>query len=246
MSRASRRHSRTRVRSRTSRPHIEGLEARLAAGTVIDLFASTGAGLGIFGQPGEPRPSIVELAGPDSGQRPAVTQQSRFPVISSVVTSTAPEEVRRAPRSEPCGLSEYFTGNRHRPRPAPDGIRARRKRRGTGWEPLTPRSAAALRTDRQPPTWPPPASGAAGNRFGNLGGGSAATGSGGSVAGGGGVAASTLGAVASAAPRFGSLASSPPALAKSVATGAGGAGAAVQNVTGNRPGTSGNVCPGYR
>ena len=56
MSSASRRHARTRVRNRTAtRPHVEGLEARFAAGTVIDLFGSTWAGLGVLGQQGETR-----------------------------------------------------------------------------------------------------------------------------------------------------------------------------------------------
>ena len=101
MSSASRRHTRTRVRSRSSRPHVEGLEARLAAGTVIDLFGSTGAGLGIFGQPGEPRPSNVETStspsGPAASGDPAVT----FPGHFLVVCFDRAEDVRRAPRSEP-------------------------------------------------------------------------------------------------------------------------------------------------
>ena len=84
MSSASRRRMRTGARHRSvTRLHVEGLEVRLAAGTVIDLFGSSGAGLGALAQPSEIRPSKVETIDFSASQRQATAAQSRSPIISS-------------------------------------------------------------------------------------------------------------------------------------------------------------------
>jgi hypothetical protein len=251
MSNTSRRHTGPRVRRRrATRPHVEGLEARFAAGTVIDLFGSALAGLGDFGQPGVTRPSKAVTAGSDAGQRPAATQPSLSPIISPLPTSTAPKrpDGRRSsitpvsPVSSPEStvVVDPRLGSTQDPAEAAwdrMGATDVPQRDATPTGPIAPRVASA-------------GSGATGNWLRNPGGGTLTTGPGGSAAGGGGVLVS---AAAPAAPRSGAVVSPTPALAKNVApsggavagAGDGGAAAAVaaQNVTGNRPGSSANVSP---
>ena len=191
MSSASRRHTRTGVRSRSvTRPHVEGLEARFAAGTVIDLFGSSWAGLGVFGQPGEIRPSKVVTDDSAAGQRHAVTLQSRSPVTSLSSAPTAPKrpDGRRSSSAAVSPISSQESAIVLDPRwggtqgPAEAawdrmGAPDTPQRGATPTGPLAPRPASA-------------ASGAAGNRSGNLSSGTLTAGSGGSAAGGGGVSAS--------------------------------------------------------
>ena len=118
MSRASRRHTRARVRSRSvTRPHVEGLEAHFAAGTVIDLFGSSLAGLGVFGQPGEIRPSKLGTDNSATGQRQTVTLQSGSPVPSLLFAPTAPKRLDGRRSSSAAVSPIYFPGKRHRRRP---------------------------------------------------------------------------------------------------------------------------------
>ena len=118
MSSASRRRTRTGVRGRSvTRPHVEGLEARLAAGTVIDLFGSSLAGLGVFGQPGEIRPSKVDDRRLRRGPAACGDASVTFPGHFLVVHSDRAEEARRTPKFECRGFPDLFPGKRHRPRP---------------------------------------------------------------------------------------------------------------------------------
>ena len=190
MSSASRRRTRTRVRSRSvTRPHVEGLEARFAAGTVIDLFGSSGAGLGVLGQPGEIRPSKVVTADSAAGQRHAVTLQSRSPVTSLLSAPTAPKrpDGRRSSSAAVSPISSQENAIVLDPRW--DGTQgpaeAAWDRMGT---PDTPQRGA-IPTGPLAPRAGSAASGAAGNRFGNPGSGTLTAGSGGSAAGGGGASA---------------------------------------------------------
>ena len=193
MSSASRRHTRTGVRSRSvTRPHVEGLEARFAAGTVHRPVRLELGGTGRF-RPAGRDPSFEGRdrrlrRGPTACGYTSVT----FPGHFLVVRSDRAEEARRTPKFECRGFPDLFPGKRHRPRPAlgrhQGPAEAAWDRMGT---PDTPQRGATP-TGPLAPRLGSAASGAAGNRFGNLGSGTLTAGSGGSAAGGGGVSASAV------------------------------------------------------
>jgi hypothetical protein len=258
MNRISHRRTRTGARRRSvTRLHVEGLEARLAAGTVVDLFGSNWAGLGVFGPPGGVLPSAVETADTAAGQRHApVTQRSNSPVGSLLFTLTTPKssDGHRSSSGAVSPISSRESSIVVDPRwGGPQGpAEAAWDRMGTPDAPLhgtTPTGPLALHPGSA-------ASGGAGNRFGNPGKGTPTAGSGGFAAGGGGtsaMAASGAGVsgAARAVPRPGPLTSSAPASAGTVVPSAGvvagassaGAAVAAQVVAGHQPATSVQASP---
>ena len=152
MSSASRRCRRTGPRNRSMTClHVEALEARLAAGTVVDLFGSNWAGLGVFGTPGGILPSKVVTA--DSPRTNGIQLHIKHVPRSLRYWRLRPR--RSGPRSTRVRVPWL---PRPLPRKAPSSStrvraasRAPRTRRGTGWEPLTPLGPSPPRRDRSVP-----------------------------------------------------------------------------------------------
>ena len=85
MSRASRRRKRVGFRARSlSRPHVECLEFRLAAGTVLDVFGSSAAAISFLDSQGRIAPSAGVTA---TSQRLAPSRQ--FLLLDALSTPIA-------------------------------------------------------------------------------------------------------------------------------------------------------------
>ncbi len=92
MKRALSRRTQTGVRGQlVTRPQIEQLEDRLAAGSVLDVFGLGLAGPGLFGPSGESPVSEIAAADPAADQRPLDKQQSPSALTSWLPTPVAPQ-----------------------------------------------------------------------------------------------------------------------------------------------------------
>src|SRR5262249_14999111 len=92
MNHALRRHTQTGVRGRlVTRPQLEQLERRLAAGSVLDLFGMTLAGPSLFGPSGESPAGELVAADSAADRQHAAAPPSRVPPTSLPPTPTAPQ-----------------------------------------------------------------------------------------------------------------------------------------------------------